>query len=313
MFKHFIPLIVVYVLPIVVWILMVRTMKYLRFDWIKRPQLRIIWTLILFSALIYALYEPSVYGVIMKLKGNVSILRGYLIAGIFGASAMCVFWHITGLALGQNQKPTPVLEAKQGDYTKPHKAEEKSVDPEIQAQRPWLEIANVKIGKPLTITEKEFSTELIITIINRGNTPATDIMVASQMVVIPIPGKKNKSSEMAVRKAIEINKLFNTDFGDSRPKISSISLFPKILLVQRHIVTFPRSEIISTNTDGNLNVLIGGCVDYQFAAFSAGKGQTTFNFNLREDWAFFDINPSPRIIPVEKLRLWPETGGVWVK
>jgi hypothetical protein len=183
------------------------------------------------------------------------------------------------------------------------------VDPAIAAQRPWVEIVEVKLEKPLTITQKEFSTELSIAVRNHGNTPATNVGITSQMVVTPIPVKENKDLEVAVRKASHLNSAFMD--------VHSSSLFPKSISIQRHLVTFLCSDISPASTDGSghtqtgLIVLIGGSVDY---LFWGGKGQTTFNFILsNKNGSRFDIKISPRTIPIENLTLWPEPHGVHVK
>jgi|GEM_PF-744279 hypothetical protein len=113
MLSHITPLILVFVVPICLWVLMVITTPYMRTNWIQAPQVRMLWTVILFFVSLYILYAPSIHGDIMKLHTDLP-RWSYAIAALAGAIFMCVFWYITGLAI--NQSPNTIEDDTMAHY-----------------------------------------------------------------------------------------------------------------------------------------------------------------------------------------------------
>lgn len=62
---------------------------------------------------------------------------------------------------------------------------------------------------------------------------------------------------------------------------------------------------------GRVILSLGGCIDY---SFQGGKGQTTFNFILKEkDIGHMGLEILPRSIPIGKLVLLPQPLGIYAK
>lgn len=147
----------------------------------------------------------------------------------------------------------------------------RSADAAHDANRPWIDI--VIVGKPhLKIRDGEASVKVTIKLLNRGKSPATNVMAITQLAGVPIIGPIH--DDAPIRK---LEKLF--DDWTVHDRTMGITAFPTSETKQVHVSHFSDDEWeeLSGGEPGPMVFYLGIGVRYRFGE---RRAKTLYGYTL---------------------------------
>ena len=168
----------------------------------------------------------------------------------------------------------------------------RAADAAHQANRPWLEL-KIAPGGPLEVNARGVSLRSVVTVRNRGRSPATNVLVITQLAAQSLEGDVIYKN-LAVRKVAEV--LENLRVHD---RTTGITVFPDSEDVQNHGTSLSPEELNASRLDSNAPLLISLAVAVRYR-FGEQTAETVESFSVLEA-----VGPEMNFDTSQHREIWP--------